>query len=95
VFVDGAQTAFRLPEAKFASSGLAGGHGCAAPMAGKVVKVSVAAGDVVKKGQPLVIMEAMKMEHVLRAPADGKVKNVLFGQGDFVDGGKTVVTFED
>jgi len=95
VFVDGAQTAFRLPEAKFSTSGAGASHGCAAPMAGKVVKVSVEAGASVKKGQPLVIMEAMKMEHVLRAPADGKVKNVLFAAGDFVEGGKTVVTFEE
>ncbi len=95
VFVNGTQSSFRVPELKFSGTGAAGASGCTAPMAGKVVKVSVEAGAKVVKGQPLVIMEAMKMEHVLRAPADGIVKNVLFAAGDFVDGGKTVVTFEE
>lgn len=94
VFVDGAQSVFRLPEPKY-STGEVGASGCVAPMAGKVVKVSTTAGQHVKKGQPLVIMEAMKMEHVIRAPKDGVVKAIMFNQGDFVEGGKTVVTFEE
>ncbi len=90
----GSHTVFRRPTNAYGSS-LAAGHGAVAPMAGKVVKVNVAAGDVVAKGQPLVIMEAMKMEHVLRAAEAGKVKSVLFTVGDFVEGGKPVVVFEE
>lgn len=42
-----------------------------APMPGKVVSFAVKAGDAVKKGQALAVMEAMKMEHTIAAPADG------------------------
>jgi 3-methylcrotonyl-CoA carboxylase alpha subunit len=55
-----------------------------APMPGKVVSFSVKAGDVVKKGQPLAVMEAMKMEHTIAAPADGTVQELLFAPGDQV-----------
>ena len=62
-----------------------------APMNGKVEKVNVAAGDSVTKDQPLVIMEAMKMELVLRAPRDGKVVKVPFAAGALVTENAVVV----
>jgi 3-methylcrotonyl-CoA carboxylase alpha subunit len=55
-----------------------------APMPGKVVSFSVKAGDVVKKGQALAVMEAMKMEHTIAAPADGTVEELLYVPGDQV-----------
>jgi 3-methylcrotonyl-CoA carboxylase alpha subunit len=55
-----------------------------APMPGKVVSFAVQAGDVVKKGQPLAVMEAMKMEHTIAAPADGTVAELLYAPGDQV-----------
>jgi 3-methylcrotonyl-CoA carboxylase alpha subunit len=55
-----------------------------APMPGKVVSFAVKAGDVVKKGQALAVMEAMKMEHTIAAPADGTVAEVLYAPGDQV-----------
>jgi len=55
-----------------------------APMPGKVVSFSVKAGDSVKKGQPLAVMEAMKMEHTIAAPADGTVQELLYAPGDQV-----------
>ena len=55
-----------------------------APMPGKVVSFSVKAGDAVKKGQPLAVMEAMKMEHTIAAPADGMVTELLYAPGDQV-----------
>ncbi len=58
-----------------------------APMPGKVVSFAVRAGDVVKKGQPLAVMEAMKMEHTIAAPADGTVTELLFAPGDQVTEG--------
>ena len=58
-----------------------------APMPGKVVSFAVKAGDAVKKGQPLAVMEAMKMEHTIAAPADGTVAELLFAPGDQVTEG--------
>ncbi|MBK7005902.1 MAG: acetyl/propionyl/methylcrotonyl-CoA carboxylase subunit alpha [Burkholderiales bacterium] len=58
-----------------------------APMPGKVVSFAVKAGDVVKKGQALAVMEAMKMEHTIAAPADGTVADLLFAPGDQVTEG--------
>ncbi|MFN8864209.1 MAG: biotin/lipoyl-containing protein, partial [Flavobacteriales bacterium] len=46
-------------------------------MPGKVVAVLVAAGATVSRGQPLMVMEAMKMEHTIAAPADGVVAELL------------------
>jgi 3-methylcrotonyl-CoA carboxylase alpha subunit len=55
-----------------------------APMPGKVVSFAVKAGDTVRKGQPLAVMEAMKMEHTIGAPADGTVAELLYAPGDQV-----------
>jgi 3-methylcrotonyl-CoA carboxylase alpha subunit len=61
----------------------------AAPMPGKVVALMARVGDVVTKGQPLAVMEAMKMEHTLSAPRDGVVTEVLHAVGDQVaEGGE-------
>ncbi|MDD9899472.1 MAG: acetyl/propionyl/methylcrotonyl-CoA carboxylase subunit alpha [Alphaproteobacteria bacterium] len=74
----------------------AGGAGrLTAPMPGKVVAVSVEAGAAVKKGQPLVIVEAMKMEHTIVAPFDGTVGAVHVSVGEQVDEKKQLVQFED
>jgi len=56
-----------------------------APMPGKVVKILVAEGQEVKAGQPMVIVEAMKMENQVNSAADGKVKKINFKDGDQVD----------
>ena len=58
-----------------------------APMPGKVVSFAVQAGDSVKPGQVLAVMEAMKMEHTLTAPAEGKVLELLYAPGDQVTEG--------
>ncbi|CAN7582999.1 acetyl/propionyl/methylcrotonyl-CoA carboxylase subunit alpha [Acidovorax sp. LjRoot129] len=58
-----------------------------APMPGKVVSFAVKAGDSVTKGQPLAVMEAMKMEHTIAAPADGVVQELLYAPGDQVTEG--------
>ena len=55
-----------------------------APMPGKVVSFAVKAGDKVKAGQPLAVMEAMKMEHTIAAPVDGTVAELLYAPGDQV-----------
>ena len=58
-----------------------------APMPGKVVSFAVKAGDAVTKGQPLAVMEAMKMEHTIAAPSDGVVQELLYAPGDQVTEG--------
>jgi 3-methylcrotonyl-CoA carboxylase alpha subunit len=61
----------------------------------KISQVNVKAGQSVKKGQNLIVLEAMKMEHVIRAPLDGIVERVNYKMGDLVGEGKTLVTFAD
>jgi biotin carboxyl carrier protein len=61
------------------------------PISGKVVKIFVGPGEVVQKGQDLLIIEAMKMEHKVKAPYPGKVKAVNFKVEDRVDIGQLLV----
>ena len=71
------------------------GGGLEAPMPGVVTRVHVTAGDAVRQGQPLVAIEAMKMEHVIRAPRAGKVAKVAASAGEMVKGGVALVELED
>jgi 3-methylcrotonyl-CoA carboxylase alpha subunit len=64
-----------------------------APMPGKVVAVLVGAGEAVDKGAPLLIMEAMKMEHTIAAPSKGVVDEVLYAVGDQVAEGAQLLSF--
>tara|TARA_B110000091_G_scaffold63157_1_gene69480 strand:- start:77 stop:2137 length:2061 start_codon:yes stop_codon:yes gene_type:complete len=64
-----------------------------APMPGNVIRVLVKAGDEVSSGQPLLVMEAMKMEHTIVAPANGIVEEVLFQPGDLVQNDAKLVEF--
>ena len=64
-----------------------------APMPGNVIRVLVKAGDEVSSGQPLLVMEAMKMEHTIVAPANGIVEEVLFQPGDIVQNDAKLVKF--
>ncbi len=66
-------------------------HTTAAPMPGLVSKILVAPGDVVKKGAPLLILEAMKMEHPITAPHDGTVVTIRCQQGELVQPGIDLV----
>jgi propionyl-CoA carboxylase alpha chain len=61
------------------------------PMPGQVLKVLVAVGQRVVTGEPLIILEAMKMEHTMRAAVDGVVEEILVEQGDVVGPGQALV----
>ncbi|PRD64521.1 acetyl/propionyl/methylcrotonyl-CoA carboxylase subunit alpha [Malikia granosa] len=74
-------------------SGAEGGR-LTAPMPGKVVAFLVAAGERVAQGQPLAVMEAMKMEHTIAAPADGVVSELLYAVGDQVGDGAELLKLE-
>ena len=66
-----------------------------AMMPGRVVKVMAAAGDKVKKGQALIIMEAMKMEHTIVSPREGMVERVAFAVGDMVPADAVLFAFAE
>ncbi|VWX32591.1 Biotin carboxylase / Biotin carboxyl carrier protein [Limnobacter sp. 130] len=70
-------------------------HGVAAPMPGKVFAVFVKVGDAVKKGQPLIGLEAMKMEHTLNSPCDGVVQAIPHPVGDQVTEGTELIHFSE
>ena len=87
--VDGPAGSLTLNErSRFPELGLeAVAGGLVAPMPGKVLAIDATIGDQVTKGQVLVLMEAMKMEHQITAPADGEVTEILIQVGEQVDNG--------
>ncbi len=66
-----------------------------APMPGKIIAIHAASGDRVRRGQLLVVMEAMKMEHSILAPHDGAVEQVRYRVGDLVEEGATLVSLRE
>lgn len=64
-----------------------------APMPGLVLRVEAGVGDEVKKGEPLLVLEAMKMENVIKSPVDGSVKAVKVADGDAVEKNQVLVEF--
>jgi 3-methylcrotonyl-CoA carboxylase alpha subunit len=93
VFALGVSHRLELKEFETVADEDAGGR-LTAPMPGSVVDVLVSAGQKVDKGQPLMIIEAMKMEHTIAAPMAGVVAEVLFGRGDQVREGEQLIQFE-
>jgi biotin carboxyl carrier protein len=96
--LNGLQIELRIPSEE---NGTAAGLGMAgekdkvyAPMPGKVVKLLVKEGDEVAHKQPLVIVEAMKMEHQVNALADAVVKKINFSDGDQVDTETPIIELE-
>lgn len=77
---------------KAAAAGAQGAVKVNAPMPGKILKVNAAAGAAVKKGDVLVVLEAMKMENEICAPQDGTVATVECAAGDSVESGKVLVS---
>jgi 3-methylcrotonyl-CoA carboxylase alpha subunit len=66
-----------------------------APMPGRIVQVMVRQGDEVKRGAPLVVLEAMKMEYTIAAPADGRIAEVRYSAGDVVEEGAELIEFAE
>jgi 3-methylcrotonyl-CoA carboxylase alpha subunit len=93
VFFMGVSHRLELKEFETVADEQVGGQ-LTAPMPGSVVDVMVSAGQRVQKGQPLMIIEAMKMEHTIAAPGAGVVAQVLFGKGDQVKEGEQLIRFE-
>jgi 3-methylcrotonyl-CoA carboxylase alpha subunit len=95
VFCKGAALAFEWTNLLAHAADAEHGEGrLTAPMPGKVIAVLVEPGATVEKGAPLIVMEAMKMEHTIGAPAAGKVAEVLYGVGDQVADGAQLLVME-
>lgn len=65
-----------------------------APMPGLILDVVVTEGDEVKKGDKLLVLEAMKMENIIKSPGDGKIKTISVAKGESVDSGQKLILFE-
>jgi len=91
VFSDGRASRFSLPRPDAAADGAEAGGLVKAPMPGKVLSLNVAEGDTVTKGQKLLVLEAMKMEHALAAPRDGVIASVSIAAGDQVGEGDALI----
>ena len=74
------------------ASGAAGSVKVSAPMPGKIIAVKKDAGAAVKKGEVILVLEAMKMENEIVAPQDGTVASVNVGAGDAVEAGDVLAT---
>ena len=88
---------FVLETARESARRAGGAHaaGLEAPMPGVVTRVMVAAGDAVRRGQPIVALEAMKMEHVIKAPRDGRVRALTAKVGEMVDAGTSLAEMDE
>ncbi|KAG2211198.1 hypothetical protein INT47_006317 [Mucor saturninus] len=95
VFDEFGRTTFKLPTPVYLTA-VGDGHGAGSvktPMPCKISQVLVQPGQIIEKGTALIILEAMKMEHVIKAPAAGTIDQVLYAVGDLVAENKSLVTF--
>jgi len=90
----GSATVTEIDPIRHAGEGVAEAGRLTAPMPGKMVAFLAKAGDAVAKGQPLAVMEAMKMEHTIHAPRDGVVAELLFAVGDQIGDGAELLRLE-
>ena len=95
VFANGSRTAFEVIDPlAHAGEGAAEPGSLSAPMPGRVTALLVEAGTTVKRGTPLMVLEAMKMEHTINAPIDGVVTAIHYKVGDQVGDGAMLATIE-
>jgi len=94
IAVETAQAAALREALASGGAGAAGGERIKAPMPGRIVRVMVAVGDVVERGTPVIIVEAMKMENEMYASGPGKVASILVAQGATVEAGQLLCEIE-
>tara|TARA_B100000700_G_C14966026_1_gene818890 strand:- start:134 stop:640 length:507 start_codon:yes stop_codon:yes gene_type:complete len=97
IFYKGDLFSFEIPSARDKSSleNASGVDKISAPMPGRVVKVLKKVGDIIKEGEGLIVVEAMKMESELKSSIDGKVSEISVKDGDTVDLGAHLITVEN
>ena len=93
IFIDG--LSYLLENMAAGAADAVGGNALTASMPGKIIAVNTKSGATVKAGDPLIVMEAMKMEMTLEAPRDGVVAEVNFEVGALVSDGEVLLTLED
>lgn len=91
VLQDGAATVLERLDTHAGESHEGHGGGLTAPMPGKIISIAVAVGQAVEKGQALLVMEAMKMEHTITAPSAGVVAELRYAVGDQVAEGVALI----
>lgn len=89
-----APAAVKKEEVKVDSAVPSGAQTIKSPMPGTIIKINVKTGDTVKKGQSLLILEAMKMENDISAPSDGTVASINVAQGVSVNTGDILVSLK-
>ncbi|BFM07526.1 acetyl/propionyl/methylcrotonyl-CoA carboxylase subunit alpha [Halioxenophilus aromaticivorans] len=95
LYTDSGMVSFALVQPETgAEEDLTAAGGLVAPMNGTVVTLLVEQGAQVAKGTPLMVMEAMKMEHTIKAPYDGTVESFYFTPGELVEGGAELLAFQ-
>jgi biotin carboxyl carrier protein len=83
------------PPRRAAPAGGGGGAQLSAPMPGVILQVNVKAGDAVKRGQQVAVLEAMKMKNSIKSPRDGVVSEVCVAEGQAVGHGDAIVRFQE
>ena len=91
ITVNGVAYSVAVEEVGAASAPVAGGQKVNAPMPGTILEVRVTEGATVKKGDILLILEAMKMENEIMAPCDGTIKQVVAAKGASVNSGDPLI----
>ena len=95
VFVDDMEAYLSLPgKVKGKKQGSLSLGSLQSPMPGKIFKVLKTPGEAVKKGEPILILEAMKMEHTIKAKKDSVLKKIFFNEGEQVSGGAELCEIE-
>ncbi|NVK21361.1 MAG: acetyl/propionyl/methylcrotonyl-CoA carboxylase subunit alpha [Kangiellaceae bacterium] len=94
VFINGNYQMLEIVDKGQAGESNDAGGSLTAPMPGTIIEVLVEAGDAVEAGQPLVILEAMKMEHTINSPSAGTVAEVMYSAGDLVEDGAELLSLE-
>lgn len=87
VWIDGKTFLFEREQRRRTRAAADASGDLLSPMPGRVRKTLVSVGDPVRRGQPLLVLEAMKMEHSIRSPRDGAVRRLLVREGDLVEAG--------
>jgi 3-methylcrotonyl-CoA carboxylase alpha subunit len=95
LFALGDEATFTLPDPLAAGGAEAGSGKLVSPMPGQVTKLFVTLGQSVEKGTPLIVIEAMKMEHTITAPKKGKVAKLPFAVGELVPDAAELLVLED
>jgi len=96
VFADeGSASVVEVDVLAHAGEGTVNAGGLTAPMPGRIVAFLAQPGETVKQGQPLAVLEAMKMEHTITSPRDGSIAELLYAAGDQVPEGGELLRLAD